>query len=335
MLDWLANISVKWAVVVVGLLVVLRMSVPRADWLPKAVRQFLIDYSETFAIAAAFVFLVLHRFVFQLFFIPSESMVPTLLVNDRIVVNRFIYRFHPPERKDVMVFHAPPQATGGVPKDFVKRTIGLPNEALEIVPDRIMVDGRPLASLVSGGERADSDHDIIVDPSAKATVVGNQARIGDSPNDRPLVVLSSTGGASIQNDSLYVDGKLVTSFGAGDTPQPQPLPAGFLQAGFKGSRFQDHLGNDIYVVRGRRIAIDPGHVLINGKSLGREPYVRETARYHKGPVHLGPNDYFMMGDNRNNSADSHAWGPLDGRRIVGKAWFLFWPPSRAGLVTGG
>jgi signal peptidase I len=333
MLDWLANISVKWAVVVVGLLVVLRMSVPRADWLPKALRQFLIDYSETFAIAAAFVFLVLHRFVFQLFFIPSESMVPTLLVNDRIVVNRFIYRFHPPERKDVMVFHAPPQATQGVPKDFVKRTIGLPNETLEIVPDRILVDGRPLASLV--GERSDGDQDIPVESSAKVAVMGSQVRLGNPPQDRPLVVLYSAGGAAIQQDALYVDGKLVTRFGAGETPQPQPLPAGFLQAGFKGSRFQDHLGNDIYVVRGRRIAVDPGHVLINGKSLGREPYVRETARYHKGPVRLGPNQYFMMGDNRNNSADSHAWGPLDGRRIVGKAWFLFWPPSRAGLVTRG
>jgi signal peptidase I len=325
---------VKWAVVVVGLLVVLRMSVPRADWLPKAVRQFLIDYSETFAIAAAFVFLVLHRFVFQLFFIPSESMVPTLLVNDRIVVNRFIYRFHPPERKDVMVFHAWPEATGGVAKDFVKRTIGLPNETIQIVPDRILVDGRPLASLVSGGERPDADRDIVVEASAKASVVGAQVRIGEQPRDRPIVVLYSDGGAAIHNDALYVDGKLVTAFGAGDTPQPQPLPTGFLQDGYKGSRFQDHLGNDIYVVRGRRIALDPGHITINGKSLGKEPYVRETARYHKGPIRLGPNQYFMMGDNRNNSADSHQWGPLDGRRIVGKAWLLFWPPSRAGLVTG-
>jgi signal peptidase I len=328
--DWLANISVKWAVVIVGLLVVLRMSAPRADWLPKAFRQFVVDYAETFAIAAAFVFLVLHRFVFQLFFIPSESMVPTLLVNDRIVVDRFLYRFRPPERGEVIVFHAPPKASP-TPKDFVKRCIGLPNETIEIVPDRVMIDGKPAFRLISRNETVSQAHDIAIDPNVKVDVAGNRLMV----ENRPIVVLSSTGGAQPKGDALYVDGKVVTSFGAGDTPEPQPLPQATLDAGFQGSRFSDHFGNEIYVVRGKALSIDPGHVMINGKSLGRESYVRETPRYAKGPIKLGPNEYFMMGDNRNNSADSHQWGALEGFRIVGKAALLFWPPMRAGLVSGG
>jgi signal peptidase I len=328
--DWLANISVKWAVVIVGLLVVLRMSAPRADWLPKAFRQFVVDYAETFAIAAAFVFLVLHRFVFQLFFIPSESMVPTLLINDRIVVNRFLYRFRPPERGEVIVFHAPPKASP-TPKDFVKRCIGLPGETIEIVPDRVMVDGKPAFRIISRNESPDDSRDLVVDPNVEVKVRGDRVMV----ENRPVVVLSSTGGAQVRGDALYVDGKVVTSFGAGDVPEPQPLPAPAIEAGLQGSRFSDHFGNEIYVVRGHSIAIDPGHVLINGKSLGREPYVRETPRYAKGPIKLGPNEYFMMGDNRNNSADSHQWGALEGYRIVGKAALLFWPPMRAGLVKGG
>jgi signal peptidase I len=329
MLDWLANISVKWAVVIVGLLVVVRMSAPRVTWLPKGFRQFLVDYAETFAIAAAFVFLVLHRFVFQLFFIPSESMVPTLLVNDRIVVNRFIYRFRPPERGEVIVFHAPPQASLQ-PKDFVKRVIGLPNETIEIVPDRLVIDGRPVARLVSQQENVDTQQDLSVPPGAELAVVENQLLV----NGRPFVVLSSTGGASPRADGLYVDGRPVQTFGAGDLLQPQSLPAALRHAGLQGSLFSDAAGNALYVVRGRRLALDPGHVLINGKSLGGEPYVREPPRYAKGPIKLGPNEYFMMGDNRNNSADSHAWGPLDGNRIVGKATLMFWPPTRAGVVRG-
>lgn len=330
MLDWLANISVKWAVIIVGLLVVVRMSVPRLGWLPKALRQFLVDYAETFAIAAAFVFLVLHRFVFQLFFIPSESMVPTLLVNDRIVVNRFIYQFRPPQRGEVIVFHAPPQASPQ-PKDFVKRVIGLPNETIEIVPDRLMIDGRPVARLINSAEQPDPQRDLVLDAGAKLDVVDGQLLV----DGRPLVVLSRGEGASPQEEGLFVDGRLVQAFSPGDVPQRQPLPIPLRRAGLQGSRFTDSAGNEVYVVRGRSIAVDPGHVRINGKSLGREPYVYETPRYAKGPIQLGPNEYFMLGDNRNNSADSHQWGPLDGSRIVGKAALMFWPPTRAGLLRGG
>jgi type IV secretory pathway protease TraF len=232
-------------------------------------------------------------------------------------------------RRDVIVFHAPPEATP-IPKDFVKRAIGLPNETIEIVPDRVIVDGKPAARLVNGVERPDPDRDIVVDGNAKIDVASNQLRV----EGRPVVVLSKTGGASVQGDGLYVDGQLVTSFGVGDAPEPQPLPPGFQRAGFQGSQFTDHFGNEVYVVRGARIALDPGHVLINGKSLGPEPYVNQTPRYAKGPIRLGPHQYFMMGDNRNNSADSHQWGPLDGYRIVGKAAVLFWPITRFGLVKG-
>jgi signal peptidase I len=273
----------------------------------------------------------IETYVVRAYYIPSETMMPTLLIGDRVFVDKLTYRWlRPPQRRELIVFHAPRQVSP-VPKEFLKRVIGLPNETVEIVPDRIMVDGRPLARLVSGAERADSEHDIVADGSANVTVAGSQLRI----DGRPVVVLSSTGGASIRQDALSVDGQFVTSLGAGEMPEPQALPAGCRQAGFQGSRFTDHLGSEIYVVRGKRIAIDPGHVLVNGKSLGPEPYVQETARYANGPIHLGPNQYYVLGDNRNNSADSHLWGPLDGSQIVGKVVSRFWPPTRTGRVNGG
>ena len=72
---------------------------------------------------------------------------------------------------------------------------------------------------------------------------------------------------------------------------------------------------------------------INGRRLEGESYVAQTPRYRLAPVHLGKDEYFMMGDNRNVSADSHLWGALRGEAIIGKAWAMFWHLQRAGMVN--
>ena len=69
-----------------------------------------------------------------------------------------------------------------------------------------------------------------------------------------------------------------------------------------------------------------------GRSDRRRPLTtssRETPRYAMAPLHLGPGHYLVLGDNRNNSRDSHYWGALSGSRIVGRAEAIYWPPRRA------
>ncbi|MCL4266356.1 MAG: signal peptidase I [Anaerolineae bacterium] len=58
-------------------------------------------------------------------------------------------------------------------------------------------------------------------------------------------------------------------------------------------------------------------VFVNGTLLN-EPYLDEQATY-KGQWQLGENEYFVLGDNRNSSSDSHSWGPLAFEYIIGKA----------------
>lgn len=82
---------------------------------------------------------------------------------------------------------------------------------------------------------------------------------------------------------------------------------------------------------GERVEVRDGAVWINGYRLD-EPYLRDGAPY-TGSWVLGPDEYFVLGDNRANSNDSHNWGPLPKKNIIGKAWLCYWPPQYWGMVS--
>lgn len=82
---------------------------------------------------------------------------------------------------------------------------------------------------------------------------------------------------------------------------------------------------------GETVAVQNGQVLINGKALA-EPYIQEPPYYEMAALKIPAGHFFMMGDNRNNSADSHVWGPLPASNVIGHASFRFWPPDRLGKL---
>jgi signal peptidase I len=82
---------------------------------------------------------------------------------------------------------------------------------------------------------------------------------------------------------------------------------------------------------GERVEIQNGHVSVDGVLL-QEPYIANPGSY-AGVWELGDRDYFVLGDNRRNSSDSHTWGMFPEENIVGKAWLCYWPPERWDLVT--
>jgi signal peptidase I len=82
---------------------------------------------------------------------------------------------------------------------------------------------------------------------------------------------------------------------------------------------------------GETVSIENGQISIDGQLLD-EPYIRTPAQYD-GTWVVPEGQYFVLGDNRNNSQDSHSWGPLDGERIIGPVWLSYWPPSRWGTVA--
>ena len=89
-------------------------------------------------ITAAILALIIRGFVVQAFKIPTGSMRETLIEGDRILVNKFIYRFTDPKRGDIIVFKYPED----MKKDFIKRLIATGGETVMIKNGDIWVDGR-------------------------------------------------------------------------------------------------------------------------------------------------------------------------------------------------
>ena len=122
--------------------------------------EFLVILLISFALVFGFV----RPFVVEAFYIPSESMVPTLQVGDRVLVNKFIYRFTEPERGDIIVFES--VEGGSVPEkenlieriigffgndeveepssdDLIKRVVGEPGDKISVRNGKLFVNGEP------------------------------------------------------------------------------------------------------------------------------------------------------------------------------------------------
>lgn len=161
-------------------------------------------------VMAVFLSIGIRTFIAEARYIPSSSMEPTLLINDRLIIEKVGYHFNEPKRGDVVVFSATKALQEqGYNEDFIKRIIGIP----------------------------------------------------------------------------------------GDT-----------------------------------VSISQGKVYVNGQVL-RENYIKDAPDYNFPEVTVPTGQYLVLGDNRNNSYDSHYWGFVPKENIIGRASVKFWPPQRMGSIN--
>jgi signal peptidase I len=89
---------------------------------------------------------------------------------------------------------------------------------------------------------------------------------------------------------------------------------------------------------GESILIQHGRVYVNGQAL-EEPYIRFPADYvfpgNGEPVTIPAGTYFVLGDNRPDSFDSHTGWVVPASNLIGRAWLRYWPPSSWGVVSAG
>jgi signal peptidase I len=80
------------------------------------------------------------------------------------------------------------------------------------------------------------------------------------------------------------------------------------------------------------VEIKNGEVSINGTPLEENEYIAAEPNYTMSATEVPQNEYFVLGDNRNNSTDSSKGWTVPRENIIGKAWFTYWPPSKLGGV---
>lgn len=95
------------------------------------------DWIISIAIAVVLALFIRH-FIVELYLVDGPSMQPTLVSNERLVVNKFIYRFRTPKKGEVLVFQYPKDLS----RDFIKRVIALPGDTIEIKDGHVFVNNQ-------------------------------------------------------------------------------------------------------------------------------------------------------------------------------------------------
>jgi signal peptidase I len=103
-------------------------------------------------VSAVLIAFIVKAFVAQPFWVPTGSMIPTIMPNDRVLAVKFIYRISDPKPGDIVVFHP----SNGDTRDYIKRVIAVGGQTVRIKDGLVYVDGKPLKESYLSEEYFDS-----------------------------------------------------------------------------------------------------------------------------------------------------------------------------------
>lgn len=117
------------------------MNKNKKDMERRSLGQVIKEYANLILVAFC-IAMVIKIFVIDSRLVPTTSMYPTVYANDRVLVNKFIYRFRDVERQDIIVFR--PNESINEKKDLLKRVIGLPGDKVKVENGRVFINGEEL-----------------------------------------------------------------------------------------------------------------------------------------------------------------------------------------------
>ncbi len=145
----------------------------------KNIKKETLDWIKSLLVAVIIALLIRH-YVVEIFLVEGQSMHPTLSHSERLVVNKFLYRFDEPSRDDIVVF----EYSGD--KDFIKRVVGLPGEKVKLDEGQVYLDGDPLEEDYTSGseddnfgpEKVPDDHYFVLGDNRDNSMDSRSASVG-------------------------------------------------------------------------------------------------------------------------------------------------------------
>lgn len=141
-------------------------------------KHWLFDSIET-VLVALILALFIRAFIVAVFWIPSSSMEPTLDIQDRIIVNKFIYKLRPLKRNEIIVFYYPGDS-GPKKREFIKRVVGLPKDKVEVKSGVVFLNNKPYSEFHMMLRDEDNFGPIVVPENEYFVMGDNRANSADS-----------------------------------------------------------------------------------------------------------------------------------------------------------
>lgn len=282
------------------------------------------DWTEGLA-RAVILIVALNTFVIQGSYIPSASMMNTLIEGDYIWVNKAAYFLQEPERGDVVVFNFPldPQ------RDFIKRLIGKPGDKIKLKDSKLYLNGKLHLEYFT-----QNDFYSPISPKEnllRSVPVANLLKDSQKSSlPEKLYLIEWERGLELP-DSSYFSKNINAGVGDYIDIKDEKKP-GYYRKPMKilavpGDSIQKNITGGVQTKAG----LHPAGTYALFFMIHRQNPKIKTG-YEMDEVTIPENKYFVMGDNRDNSQDSRFWGFVDRTKIKGKAMFIYLPIDRMKMI---
>jgi len=286
------------------------------------------EWVEALLWAVMVVFLI-NQYIFQLYEIPTPSMENTLMVKDRVFVNKFTYgpeiypggpkilSFNQPKRNEIIVFLNPNYLSRGPVFDVVNRIVYM--ITLSLVNLDKDENGDPRSQLfvkraigLPGDTVSFEKGNVFIQPDGYYEKVSEEVFRMESGYDFPMKRQIPENDYETFSTAAYIQ-----AYNSKKIRLPEYLNSNTAQSS---SHFIDyyHFYKEYYAMQKK---VDPSDFKI--QSL--------AARYKNG-FYIPENYVLPFGDNRDNSSDGRYFGPIEFKHVLGKTIFKFWPLNRLGIA---